>query len=473
MKSIFRVIVGGALLLSNVVFADPLTLPEFMEQVKTSNASYKASALSGEAAADKASDTEVIFQPTIFANVQSTQDKKELPPVAQRGSQTNHTLYQGGVTKLTEWGTAAKLYYTTSNTTIKDTDERYVPEPSWYDSGATLEISHPLLKNSMGGDLRKSIELQKKQSEIAGLTEGLKRKMTLTEAEGTYWRLVLSRESVRSARENIGRARKIVDWNRRRVRSELADSADLIQAEALKEVRDIELTMAMDEERAAAHAFNTARGHQGNEVSEELIKITPELIGSIPTPARTDAREDVKAAETLEQLADLGMGLAGTKYDPALDVFASTTLNGRDGESRMTSMTETTKPKYLSWTIGLKLSAPLGGDSANRMRGGWAKEKEAATLTLSRKRYENDREWSDLNRKLAEAKTRLQLVERIEATQKRKLEAEQSRQTKGRSTMFQVTQYESDYAQAQLNVIRNKAEILGIIARMKTFGGEG
>jgi hypothetical protein len=39
--------------------------------------------------------------------------------------------------------------------------------------------------------------------------------------------------------------------------------------------------------------------------------------------------------------------------------------------------------------------------------------------------------------------------------------------------MFQVMQAETDYASSQLSVIRNKAEILGVIARMKTFGGEG
>jgi hypothetical protein len=39
--------------------------------------------------------------------------------------------------------------------------------------------------------------------------------------------------------------------------------------------------------------------------------------------------------------------------------------------------------------------------------------------------------------------------------------------------MFQVMQAETDYASSQLNVIRNKAEMLGIMARIKTFGGEG
>ena len=127
----------------------------------------------------------------------------------------------------------------------------------------------------------------------------------------------------------------------------------------------------------------------------------------------------------------------------------------------------------MSWSVGLKLSAPIAGDMVSRMRGGWAKEKASASLNLQRKRFENEREWLDLNRKLEESKTRLHLVELIESTQKRKLVAERDRQTKGRSTMFQVTLFESDYAQSQLNVIRTKAEILGIIARMKTFGGDG
>jgi outer membrane protein TolC len=94
-------------------------------------------------------------------------------------------------------------------------------------------------------------------------------------------------------------------------------------------------------------------------------------------------------------------------------------------------------------------------------------------MAASRKRFENDREWSDLGKKLEESKSRLELTQRIEKTQQRKLTAERERQSRGRSTMFQVMQCETDYASSQLNVIKNKAEILGIIARMKTFGGEG
>lgn len=452
--------------------AKSLTLSEYLQQVKQNNASLAASTLAAEAASEKTADADMLYQPNVFATIQTTHDKKELSPVAQRGSETDYTSYQAGVSKLTEWGTAAKLYYTAAKTSIKDTNSMYVPEPTWYDTAPTLEISQPLLKNGLGRDIKTSVELQRVQGQLSTFTEGLKRKITLSEAEGVYWRLVIARDSIRTARENLDRATRIVDWNKRRVRSELADAADLIQAEALKDVRDIELTMGLDEERAAIHAFNTTRGSDEMVVTEELTRITPELI-NLPIPQRTGDREDLKAALTAERLTELGMTLAESKYDPSLDVFANASLNGRDPETQTKSISNSFKTNHPTWTIGVKFSAPLGGETPGKLRGGWVKDKQAASLTVSRRRYEIDREWADLIRKLDESKSRLSLVQRVETTQKRKLDAERDRQKRGRSTMFQVTQFETDYAQAQLNVIRNKAEILGIFARMKTFGGEG
>lgn len=468
---------NGTCLVSGLIatssYGANLSLTDYLKQVKQNNISLAASTLSAEAASEKTADADMLYQTNVFATIQSTQDKKELSPVAQRGSETDHTLVQGGVSKLTEWGTAAKLYYTASKTSIKDTNPAYVPEPIWYDAAPTLEISQPLLKNGLGRDTRKAVELQHVQGELATFTEGLKRKVTLSEAEGAYWRLVIARDSIRTARENLDRASRIVEWNSKRVHSELADAADLIQAESLKDIRDIELTMALDEERAAIHAFNTTRGSNEMAVTEELDRITPELISKIPTPHREGDREDLKAALIAERLTDIGMSIADTKYDPSLDVFATATLNGRDTDSQTKAINQSTKTNHPTWTIGLKFSAPVGGETPGRLRGGWAKDKQAASLMVSRRRYEIDREWGDLIRKLDESKSRLALVQRVETTQKRKLDAERDRQKRGRSTMFQVTQYETDYAQSQLNVIRNKAEILGIIARMKTFGGEG
>jgi len=449
----------------------PLTLEQFLGEVQAGNDSYKSSKMTGEAAPDKAIDAEMAYAPTIFANAQNAIDKKELKPASQRGTETDYASAQFGVSKMTSFGTAAKLYYTASHTKIQGTSPQFIPEPEWRETTPTLEITHPLWKNAFGRDIANGVELQKGQAEISQLTETLKQKVTLAEAEGTYWRLVLARESIRVSKDNLERAKKIIDWTKRRVAKELADNADLIQAEALGELREIELTMAIDEERSAAFAFNTSRGNPSPNVKEELLKLTPELIAKLPTPTRTGDREDVRAAAMAASLSNVAVDLAGAKYQPSIDIFASGTLNGRDPDSNSKANSNALKSKHATYAMGLKVSAVLGGESFSRLRAGVAKEREAAILTASRRRFENEREWIDLSLKLQESKSRLSLTQKIEATQLKKLTAERERQSRGRSTMFQVMQAETDYASSQLNVVRNKAEILGIIARMKTFGG--
>jgi outer membrane protein TolC len=472
MKTCITAIATG-LLYCGAGLAAPLTLDQYLEQVRSGNDGFKASSITGTAAADKAEDAQQIYAPTLFANLQNVIDKKVQMPAAQRGKETDNLSAQIGVSQVTSFGTAAKIYYSASHTTISGTSPLYVPQPEWRETTPTVEISHPLIKNGNGKDVQRSIELEQRKAKITELSESMKRKASIAEAEGHYWRLVLAREGIRVAKENLDRASKIVAWNRKRVSNELADNADLIQAEALSELREIELKLALDEERASAHAFNTSRGVNGAEVNDELVKITPELIDSLPTPAKTQDREDLRAMLEAEKASSLGADLYSSKNDANLDVFALASLNGRDADSLTKANSESFKAKTPTYVIGLKFSKPLGGESLSRARSGYAKDREAAVLAANRKRFENDREWDDLQRKLEESRSKLDLTRKIENTQMKKLKAERDRQSRGRSTMFQVMQCETDYASAQLNVIKNKAEILGIIARMKTFGGEG
>ena len=475
MKKIYSRIIGMpiALLVATQATAGALTVQTFLDQVRAGNDTYKSSVSAGEAAPNKAADAEMVYAPSVFATIQSAVDKKELKPASQRGSETDFNSGQIGISKLSSFGTAAKIYYNGSQTTLRGTSPNFIPQPSWRETAPTIELSHPLWKNANGRDIAKVVAIEQGKAQIIELSESFKRKASLVEAEGYYWRLVLARESLRVSKENLDRANKIVMWNRSRVNKQLADSADLIQAESLGEVREIEMTMALDEEKAASHALNTARGDGSTVVKDELTKITPELIASLQVPTRAAVREDLKASIKAENLSGLGADLAAAKYSPSLDVVASGALNGRDGDSYAKANAESNKGKHATYLVGLKFSAPLGGESLSRLRSGFAKEKEAASLSVSRKRYENDREWEDLGRRLEETRARLTLTQRIEVTQMRKLAAERERQKRGRSTMFQVLQSESDYATSQLNVIRNKGQILEIFARMKTFGGEG
>jgi outer membrane protein TolC len=57
-----------------------------------------------------------------------------------------------------------------------------------------------------------------------------------------------------------------------------------------------------------------------------------------------------------------------------------------------------------------------------------------------------------------------------ESAQKEKLDYEKQRFERGRSTTFQILQFENDYANAQLGAIKARTDILEIMAKLKTFG---
>ena len=104
-------------------------------------------------------------------------------------------------------------------------------------------------------------------------------------------------------------------------------------------------------------------------------------------------------------------------------------------------------------------------------RSGLNKDREAADLSYQRKVMDQEKEWVDLAKKFDEAKRRYKLILAIEHIQKEKSEYERDRLNRGRTTSIQVLTFEQDFRTSQLNRIQSQAEILNLVAQMKTFGG--
>ena len=121
-------------------------------------------------------------------------------------------------------------------------------------------------------------------------------------------------------------------------------------------------------------------------------------------------------------------------------------------------------------TVGVKFSTPIGGDSLVKQRESLQKDILASEANTEKKKFDEKRDWDNLNKLLVEAKNRLLLYKEIEEVQKQKYNLEKERQGNGRTTLFQVLQFEQDLATAQLARIRGQADVLKIIAQMKVFG---
>ncbi len=444
-----------------------LTLENFLEQVKENHQGFKASQNLSQGALERSQEGGLLLSPTFFTAAQLSSDAKKNPLFAYDKVALN--TYSLGLSQTFLSGTQIKLSYNLNYT-------NYVGlAPPFFEGKPMFELTQPLWRNSFGSETRRAQEVLESGALATHFGESYKLKLILSDAESTYWRLVLARQNVKTQEEGVSRAEKIYKWSSNRSRYRLADESDTLQAQAALEVRKLQLQAAQDEEKSASRAFNQARQTpplqttNDNTVSESLAELDSEKIKLLDIPKRTDIREDTKAAEQFER-ASVANALSALERDsPTFDLYASYALNSKTA-TQGSAISDSFKTDQPTRAVGIRLIAPLDIFLLSKIRGGWQKERSGAELAYQRKLYEQEQDWTDWTRKFQEAKTRFQLSLSIEEIQKKKFFYEKERLGRGRSTTYQVLVFEQDFAQAQISRMQAQTEILQLYARLKLFG---
>lgn len=438
----------------------PLALSEYLNQVSTKHTGLKAADQTSKAARLYADEGSLLFKPSLIGSAADTADARNNPLAS--GSYLRSQTYSLGIAEQTNFGLSGKISYNYLGLDMGST-------LGYTTSYGQIELSQSLLRNWAGGETRAQSTLIEAGALSKSFAQSYAAKAYLLEAETLYWRLALSREMVQMQRDAVERAQKIFDWTNRRVRLQLADRAENLQASTNLQARKLDLRSAQDDERAASQAFNASRGIVSAQVPERLVDLGPGLIASMTVPARSQSRDDVKAAEFQAKASAASALLNREKDKPTLEIYGSTLLTDPATPSTQiaSSLPATSRP---STVVGLRLSAPLDFSTTSKAREGYAAEATAADWSYQRKVFEEERDWQDLTAKFSEAKDRLKLYLDLERTQKEKLDYERDRQQRGRSTLQQVLLFETDYEAAQLGRIRTFADLLTLGAQMKLYG---
>lgn len=450
--------------------APVLGLENYLEQVANQNQAYQSASVTENAATLRSEEWKLITRPKLFATAQRFDDQREVNSPTFQGNQTTVNTYSLGFEQQTNFGLSGRLYYNYNDTTITGADPMFLPNPNFYTTGPVLELTQSFGRNGFGREIRATQEAQAASALASRYSASFRQTAIGADAESAYWSLALSRELVESVKENLTRSERIRDWNAQRVRTQLADRSDLLQAEAAVLARQLELKNAMDEERNAARSFNTMRGLDSDVVQEQLVGITQAGIRDLKIPERAQFRDDVKAAEQQKEAAEANAQLSIERNRPTVDVFANLGLNGRDPTSGE-AVSESFSTSHPNTTVGVRVNVPLDLSLLKKSRDAYSQEATAADLTYQRTVFEQERLWSSLTQRFDESRERLKLAVEIEKAQKQKLDHERERQRRGRSTTYQVILFEQDFANAQLARIRTQAEVLNIHAQLKTFRG--
>lgn len=456
-----------AFLSANICFAQggPLTLDAFLGQVREGNLDYQAYRQGSEGAALRSIESRFVVGPHLFGEVSYGEDKTE-PDSALQPNDARKTQYSLGIKEQFPFGLEAKLSYTYSKYSLNGSP--LLNPKNFYRGRPELQVSVPLLKNRFGSETQASRDAILNQAKAKEYSESYRAKMLLAEAEAVYWKLSLTRSLVRSAKDNLGRAEKMRGWSTRRKNLGLADESSYLQADANNELRQLEVQNAIDDERATRRRFNSLRGVNGDQVAETLPEPSSQMLDEMKLPTLYTEREDLKAQRAELKARQAATQIAGERFRPSLDVFGLYAWNGKDID-KSEAVDESLGSSRRTYGVGVRFSMPLDVFSVVKAQRGYALEEKATELQLARKEFDSQRGWDDLRAQFEEGRARFKLLSRIEEAQRKKLLRERDLQGRGRSTLFQVLQYETEFAQTQVIRTRAQVELISLFAALKTF----
>jgi outer membrane protein TolC len=483
LKGCLWIVIALALDPGHVIHARTLTLEEYLMQVRGSNQTLKSANATIEATKQRENSSDLITTAQVFGQLAHAIDEKP-PSSPLAGDKMESLSYSLGVQKIWSFGLQSQLSYNLNKIDVDREDFPALLAPGvinplvalnddstkqWSEARTQLDLVQPLWKNWLGREY--DLLREGTQAQLAAQRQGeqYKVKALLAQAEFIYWQLALATDAVRTQEGALVRFQKIRDWVQKRVNMSLTDRADLLQAEAGLKARRFELELSTRDRAALQRTFNSLRAIQGDRLEAEIMPISSRILGDMTMAAASMKRLDIEVARSLEKAAESELQNWREKFKPDVSIFGSYASNSRSeafGKAAVEALA-TDKPTMI---IGLKFSTPLDRDLIDREQNGLVKASEAARIDREQKEFNARQEWEDLLRQLSEAKIRLSLATEIESAQQRKLDYEKNRLQRGRTTTYQILLFEQDYASAQLGTIKAKADILGIIAKLKSFG---
>lgn len=452
-----------------------LGLEQYLDQVRSGSQLFTSYKMSTEAAQERSDEFLLLTRPNLIADAQYQRSKADTGS-SLTGDDNTSRVYSLGVQETTDFGLNAQLSYAvqsfSSNAALPPqfAQSGFVFQTDYATAGPQLTLTQSLWRNGLGAEIRAAQELASAQALNQKFANSFAQTEALAQAETSYWSLALSREQVASAREVLALTEKSQKWSANRERLELTDKSDLLQANAALLSRRLALQSALDGEKTAARAFNTARGVDSDAVAENLSSFDPTVIDKLQIPKRVQFRDDVKASEQQKRIAAATARLGEEKNTPTVNLLGGIGLNGRDpltGQAIDYSV-QTNRPNY---TIGVQANIPLDFSVTSHDREGYRRDVAAAETLYQRRVFEQERLWHDLTTQFTDAIGRYRISLDVEKANREKVTYERYRHDRGRTTLYQVILFENDYADAELARIRAQADVLNAYAQLRTFGG--
>jgi outer membrane protein TolC len=450
--------------------AQNLTLDDYLSQVEGQNQNLVSAKETAQGAQLSVAEGSLIYSPTLFAEASWTDDKfrNALFPSAYT-SFTNNT-YTVGIRQQTGFGLAGAVSYDLNKLGYLGAITPPATTPAdrvFWEGTPKVELTFQLWRNFFGSETQAEKTVIESGARAAQYNASAQAKQARADAETTYVQLASYQELIRVYQDSVETAQDLLRFNTRQVGMHLADNSDLYQAQANLELQRLNLQTTRDSYRQAASDFNRLRNVDSDEVKE---KLTMPAIDALKPPARADASDLIRASQENARLVSAQATLGYERNRPRFEAFGSFALNSRDatfgdtfsgsfGLGQQTTM------------FGLRLNVPLAVGLSSDARKGFELRRDAADRLVTQRTFEEEVQWKNLIKQLDEAKKRYEIATTLSKLQRKKVEAENLRLKRGRTTTYQTVVFNQEFNAAEASRVQALTNVLSIYARMKTFGG--
>ena len=445
-----------------------LSLATYLEQAEKENPSFRAARASTESARLLVDEGDLTTSLRAFGDFRFIRDRQPRMVPAFSGNGLDTGTLSIGLEKQTRFGLQGKFFYGLTSNNVYGIAPELLPNPIYYTGATTFELRQPLWRNGFGSETR-ALQKAAASGQLASFhSSAFELNSLKMQLELGYWRLFFARQLVRLQNDALERARKIRDWNAKRVNRDLADRGDLLQAEAGLQLRELEFKMAKDEERAAGWSFNGLRGKDSGEVPEALSDEPARYLARPIQQLSVDDRHDLRAAQMAQSGAEASATLGKEKTKPTVDLFATASLNGL-ANSAGTTFADSVRSQHPFISAGVSVSVPLDFSLTNQIKRGYQLDLLKSEHALNQTRLTAQRELKELDENTASVRQRLEIARKIEEAQKLKLEHERRLLYLGRTVTFRILQFELEYVQSQVARIREESALIAQIAQLRLY----
>jgi outer membrane protein TolC len=252
----------------------------------------------------------------------------------------------------------------------------------------------------------------------------------------------------------------------------VTDRSDLLQSLASLKTKELTYQNDLETLRQASMKFNSIRNVPDDSVAENLQAIGDFLDTDISKDiVRKAVRADVIVAIANAQKSKADAKSSEIKNQPDISLMGTYQFDGRGTDSG-TGMGTSWNGDNPYLTAQLNLTIPLDFAEIHRMNEGYKAQAAAAEATTARAKFDLDQDWLDLEKQFKDAMSRLTLARELEKLQGEKLRYERERFASGRTTSFQVLQFEDNFSDASLSKLKVENELIAMRAKARLYNGD-